>query len=109
MNPIIKFSNNWNDKLDNFVFTTIGVSDARKLRYYRQSIDKVFDVFLKGKRYTQASLKIVSLYQFGAIPHILLAIDTGKINYTENVDIFKKFGLYDDNTEMIILLFEKIC
>ncbi len=109
MNRIIKFSKNWNGKLDNHHFTTIRLYDERKLKYYLSNVDAMFDVFLEGKRYGQAKLTIVSLYQFGAIPQILLAIDTGKVNYTENIDIFKKFGMYDKNTEMIILLFEKIC
>ena len=108
MNPIIKFCKNWNNKLDNFCFTTIRNRNDRTFKYYSDNLDKVFDVFLKGQRYTQARLISVTLYEFHNIPQIILAIDTGKVNYTENFDIFKKFGMYDHYAPMMILLFEKV-
>lgn len=108
MKPIIKFSKNWNNKLNNSLFTTIRGYDKEKLAYYQRCIDKAFDVYLDGIKYTQARLKIVSLYPFSAIPNILLAIDTGTVNHLENIAIFRKFGMVDPNAEMIILLFKKV-
>ena len=108
MNPIIKFSKNWNNKLGNFCFTTIRLHDKTKYDYYHKNIGKVFDVFLNGQKYSQAKLVTLESIKFKDIPKILLAIDTGKFNYFENVDILKKFGMYSVDSEMIVLLFEKV-
>jgi len=108
MNPIIKFSNNWNNKLDNFCFTSVRKIKSPNFSYYQGSISKTFDVFLEGKLYTQAKLVSVSTYKFSNIPQLLLAIDTGKVNFTENVDIFRKFGLVDRDDMMMVLFFAKV-
>lgn len=108
MDPIIKFSKNWNNKLNNYCFTAIKLHTKDKYDYYHKNKGKMFDVFLKGTRHTQAKLVTLETIKFKDIPKILLAIDTGKFNYFENVEIFKKFGTYGVDSDMIILLFEKV-
>lgn len=108
MNPIIKFSKNWNNKLNNYCFTTIRLHNKTKYDYYHKNIGKMFDVFLEGKKHTRAKLVVLQTMKFEDIPKSLLSVDTGKFNYFENVDIMKKFGMYDIHSLMIILLFEKV-
>ena len=108
MNPLIKFSKNWNNKLDNLCFTSIMHHDKTKYDYYHKHTSQVFDVFLEGKRHRQAKLISIALFKFGNIPQLVLAIDTGKVNYTENVNIFQKFSMVDKDSMMIVLLFEKV-
>jgi len=108
MNSIIKFSKNWNNKLNNYCFTAIKLHTKDRFDYYHKNLGKVFNVFLEGKLYTEAKLETIESIKFKDIPKILLAIDTGKINYFENVDVLKKFGKYNMDSQMIVLLFVKV-
>ena len=108
MDPIIKFSKNWNNKLSNLCFTSLMLHDKTKYDYYHKNTGKVFDIFLDGKRHSKAKLVSMETIIFKDIPKIVLAIDTGKFNYFENTDVLKKNKIYNVDSQMIVLLFEKV-
>ena len=45
----IKFSHNWNNKLSNDIFTTIRRFTDEKFDYYKENLNKKFEVVLKNK------------------------------------------------------------
>jgi len=106
MNKVIRFSHNWNNKLDNLIFTTIRNSNEAKLKYYKEAIGYGFDVFLKKKKYCYAELQQVEEYLFDDIPEGLLMTDTG-MQFSEMQQLFADFGIeYGD--KVLILTFEGI-
>ena len=104
----IKFSHNWNNKLNNEYFTTIrgtgGDYDNKKFEYYSEKIGEVFSVLLKGKEVCKAELVMVELREFDDICHALLIADTGT---TEYMKIFRKFGI-EGYENVLILTFHRI-
>jgi hypothetical protein len=96
---IIKFSHNWNNKLNNKVFTTIRRDWPAKLDYYRRATNSIFQICLKGEYHSQAQLDSVKPIRFSMIPHALLATDTGTSFYTA---IFDKFGIRGDDKVLIL-------
>ncbi len=103
---LIKFSHNWNQKLDQKIFTTIRKYDYKKWKYYRSLKDKQFRVVLNGKTYGEAILISVQSMSFKEMPEGLLCSDTGA-EVKEAYKIFKKFGL-DEYECTIILTFKKV-
>lgn len=102
----IKFSHNWNNKLNNEYFTTIRSTgyDDKKFDYYSEKVGEVFSVILKGKEICKAELIFVEARDIDDICEALLIIDTGTQNY---MDVFRRFGIegYED---VIILTFRRI-
>lgn len=104
MKPKIKFSHNWNEKLNQKIFTTIRRFTEKKLEYYERNLQKRFDVMLNDKKYGEARLITVQIIKFGDIPYGLKAVDTGE-EFPN--DIFRKFGIGSE-TEVLILTFKKL-
>ena len=105
-NREIKFSHNWNNKLDNPIFTTIRISNESKLKYYKGAIGCGFNVFLRKKKYCYAELQQVEEFLFDNIPEGLLMTDTG-MQFSEMQQLFADFGIeYGD--KVLILTFERI-
>ena len=101
----IKFIHNWNNKLNNPVFTTIRSYSARKYLHYSNHVGEVFDVVLAGERVSQARLVDADVCDFKGISVALLALDTGIVNQG---DICKLFGKLRATDRVIILLFETV-
>lgn len=97
----IKFSKDWNKKLQCRFFTTI--RNANYSNYYVLRVGEKFDVYLNKKYIFKAILHDASVVKFEDVktPE-LFVLDTGELNYE---DVFKKFKLKDTFT---LLLFERI-
>lgn len=105
-NKQIKFSHNWNNKLDDSIFTTIRSSTPEKLKCYKDLVGYGFDVLLKNKKYCYAELQEAEEFLFDEIPDGLIMMDTG-MNLTDAQQLFSDFGItYGDKA--IILTFERI-
>lgn len=82
----IKFSQNWNRKLDNIIFSTI-----RKENYYVELNDKVA-IVLNDKLYKWCEVIAVATCKFIEIGPILLTLDTG-YEYEAAIKIFDNMGI----------------
>lgn len=108
----IKFSHNWNNKLNGFVFTTIRKWEAEKADYYFRNKGQVFTVLLNAKVFGSARLLEVYVESIEdllglegwSVPALLLKLDTGLTDLSTILDLFRKFGVTD---KIIILLFER--
>lgn len=98
----INFTTNWNNKLDNKVFTTIRKS------FIPIQPGSAVEISLKGKLYCWATVKECILCKFSDINPLILWLDTG---YTpeESRTLFKNFGIDTDNpnAECMLLIFER--
>lgn len=110
----IKFSKNWNNKLNNTYFTTIRLHTLDKYYYYKGAINETFDILLKG-----VSLKQVELISMRLIT--IAKLCTLDLNYTDaglNSEdfyilmsrMYSGKGKYWDgiNTNMLLLTFKSI-
>lgn len=82
----IKFSTNWNRKLDNLIFTTI-----RKANHYVENRDQVA-IVLNDKLYKWAQVIAISECKFSEVGPVMLMLDTGH-EYNAAVEIFEKMGI----------------
>lgn len=101
----VKFSKNWNNKLDSDIFTTIRKDDKKKTKfhYYKQYEGKDVNIWLNGRLYRTVKLLNVELKGFYQLPYGFLCIDTGT-DYP--FDIFREFGI-DTYSLCVILTFKK--
>lgn len=100
----IKFCHNWNNKLNCKYFSTIRKHTEQKHQYYQNKIGHVYNVVLNGRTISTAILVGVRTSQYSNLPRELITLDTGIINYTEQDNLFKKFGI-QINDNVIVLLF----
>ena len=111
----IKFSHNWNLKLNNNIFTTIRKSNPEKSQYYYEAMSCDFEVILSrgnkdirpDKSFGIARLIEVEKRKFKDIPLSLLHLDTGILNIYEIEDLFKKFGIQRED-EVLIFTFMRL-
>jgi len=103
MKPKIKFSKNWNNKLNQEYFTTIRKFSKDKYNYYLMKMGDVFDVVLANKKIGKAKLVLLETYKFKELSHALVMVDTGMMFY-EAEDVFRKFGIEDED-KVIVLTF----
>lgn len=108
MSHQIQFSHNWNNKLNNNIFTTIRKWDYSKEIYYKDSEEHTFEVMLNGEKQGNAKLIIVEVLFYKDIMPTILRLDTGKRGMGEIFEVFKKFGVSDLGDKVILLTFEKI-
>jgi hypothetical protein len=102
----IKFSHNWNDKLNHSIFTTIRKCTEEKYIYYSDLLGTNFEILLNNIKIGEANLIDIDLYDFKTIPNGLLHTDTGIINNYEIGNLFKKFGITQTD-RVLILTFKK--
>lgn len=102
---IIKFSKNWNNKLNQTIFTTIRKYNYKKWVYYKSLEDAKFKVFLEGQVARMATLINVEYLSLNEVPKGLICADTG-CEFKEALKIFRKFGI-DKHETVIILTFKK--
>lgn len=82
----IKFSTNWNRKLDNLIFTSI-----RKANHYVNNGDRVA-IVLNDKLYKWAEVIAISECKFSEIGPVLLCLDTG-YDYEGAIKLFDQMGI----------------
>jgi len=105
----IKFTKNWNNKLDCDIFSTIRKSTPSKYKYYMKNLYKYFEVELAGHVVTAVKLIYVKKLKWQDIPPYLLMLDTGEENFEKIIKIFKSFyGRITINDLFLILLFKRI-
>lgn len=104
MTKVIKFSHNWNSKLDQQYFTTIRRYSDSKWDYYTGCVDELFEVLLEGNKKSDAKLINVERYVFDELPEGLKVVDTGQ---QRNKEIFRKFGILD-RTHVLVLTFRNL-
>ena len=101
----IDFSQNWNKKLDNDVFTTI--RKAKSEKYYSRRLGSEFAINLNSNFKTNCLLYSCRYYsKLRDIPAPLLMLDTGANTIMEAITIFRRFGISMDD-EVILLTFIK--
>jgi len=101
----IKFSHNWNNKLNHNIFTTIRKYTEEKYHYYNDLMGSNFDVLLNNEKIKEANLIDIDICDFKTIPNGLLHVDTGMVNNYEIEDLFAKFGI-SENDRVLILTFK---
>lgn len=101
----IKFSHNWNNKLNNDIFTTIRKSTSEKQKYYNSLIGEQFEVMLKDSARGIATLLTVHEFEYRHIHPILLLLDTGIEDYYKIEKVFRKFGMTSVTDKFLILTF----
>lgn len=106
MMPQIKFSENWNRKLDNYIFTTVRKFTEEKYKYYQDQIDKHFEVMLEGNVIGFAKLIEVEKRNFLDVGRTMLRLDTGIISGDAIMRLFDEFGI-KQNDKVIILTFTR--
>jgi len=99
----IKFSHNWNNKLQQPIFTTIRRSKKEKIIYYKKNIQQTFDVVLNKKIIGKAILRDVLQHQLGNLNYELLILDTGSFTPYK---IVSRFGIKELEDYCIVLIFE---
>ncbi len=102
----IKFSHNWNNKLNRSIFTTIRKFTSEKERYYMSLITETLEVILEGKHIGKAELLYVERSTYKLLPYALLFLDTGFTTCSEVDELFHKFGIKESD-EVLILTFKK--
>lgn len=110
----IKFNQNWNNKLALEYFSTIRLWTRDKFSYYSKQKEEVciFDVLVKGEKYSEAHLVLLEINELKYIPEWLCYLDAG-MNREEFMRFMEK--LYSakpewqgDKTKVLILVFKKV-
>ena len=108
MDSVIKFSKNWNNKLECDVFTTIRDWSLEKQDYYLSNLTKIFDVELNGKKKCEAKLIYVDCSAvLGRLSTAVLAMDTGLVEPQKIYELFKGFGIGLED-RVLLLIFERV-
>lgn len=119
MNNKIKFSKNWNKKLDNPYFTTIRLYNDEKCKYYCDQLDKlvsspskVFDVIVRDEKVFEARLVDLEVRLLKDIPDWLCRIDAELDEFVFGQLMESMYGKKSEwngqYTKFIILCFKKI-
>ena len=109
----IKFSNNWNKKLDNDYFTTIRLYSKEKFDYYYDLFERKEDVAILLKEQEKSIAKIVDIEVrlMRDIPDFSVMVDVGADRMTFNnlmSSMYSKKTEWNANfTRMIILTIRK--
>ena len=102
----IKFSKNWNNKLNCDIFTTIRKSSVSKFKYYKSVLGQRFEVILKFEPFREVNLINVQELYLKEIPLHVLRLDTGIEDLAKIEEIFKEFGI-GDYDKCLLLTFSK--
>lgn len=103
----IKYSHNWNNKLNCDVYTSIRKSTPEKKEYYKSNIGNVFDVILNGKLFNQKILWDVFDHEFGSLPLSLITLDTG-FSPIDAKELFATFGIKNPEDGVLVLWWRNI-
>lgn len=103
----IKFSHNWNNKLNCNIFTTIRADTLNKYHYYKDKVMEKFEILLNNKKVSEAMLRKVSQERLVQIRPTIARLDTGFFEEDKIFEIFKKFGV-EPKDNVLLLTFTKI-
>jgi hypothetical protein len=99
----IKFSHNWNNKLNCNFFTTIRGYTEQKLIYYKNNIRGDFEIILKNKLHCISRLVDVRKYdKLSLVDRTVLMCDVGEYQVEKVFGIFAKFKI--KSSDPVILL-----
>lgn len=101
----IKFSHNWNNKLNHYIFTTIRKYTEDKFSYYCHQLGHNFNVILDSKTICNAELIAIETLEFINAPRGLLHVDTGLVDSNAIYTLFRQFGI-NESTTIIVLTFK---
>ncbi len=112
----IRFSKNWNNKLELVYFTTIRMHTKNKFNYYKKEKDSnsVFNILLRGEKKGEAYLVDMEVNELMYIPEWLCLIDAGlnKEEFSKLMEEMYKEKYKEEwkgpNTLFIILCFKRI-
>lgn len=104
---MVKFTHNWNNKLENKIFTTIRRFVKSRRDYYEKRIGDVMPIILNDTKMGNAKLLTCITTYFNKIDGIILILDTGMSDVQKIKELFRKFGI-KENDLCYILLFERI-
>lgn len=98
----IKFSQNWNKKLDCDFFTTIRLQSSKYVK------DNEFKIFLKNEIHCKAKIIDVWTCKIDMLKDFICYIDTG-YNKEETMNMFKKMYSNVDftKTNLVVVLLKK--
>ena len=96
----MRFTNNWNNKLNCSYFTTIRKYTSQKFKYYESKLNKVDAIYIKNVIFCRAKLVRIDICKLSEINIMLKIIDTGTSEYLK---VFDWFGLKDDDKVMLLL------
>lgn len=99
----LKFSYNWNKKLDCHAFTTIRLFNPNK-----HFVGQLVKLFIKDKHIGEGAIADVSVFQLNSLNSFMAYLDTG-YSAQEAVAIIKKMYPKVDfnNTRLVMLLIVK--
>ena len=103
---MVKFSKNWNNKLDCNVFTTIRKHTKEKEDYYQSQIGVYNNIYLGDKVHCIAKIFDIKVMTYSQLPSELLVLDTGIPSHSLIDITFSKFGI-EQSDKVIVLLFIK--
>ena len=98
----IKFSHNWNRKLEQTIFTTIRSYNSYKYDYYMSKCEQTFDIVLNEISIGRAILVGIEKVEFADILASQLMVDTGLTNINDILELFRKFGITTDYFALIL-------
>jgi len=105
--PKMRFSHNWNNKLDCAVFSTIRKASAWAVTHYSKYLGHVFDIVLHGDKRSEATLIGMKSSPLRDVPDEILWLDTGYPSRQSALDVFRTFGVEEDD-EVLQLFFHKV-
>lgn len=107
--PLIRFSHNWNNKLEQSIFTTIRKFGVRKASYYSKLVGEEFDVELQKVKFGKAKLIDMQVIEFGNVPRGLLYTDTGMKTKPDVMNLFAKFKVFPSDNVIILTFDSRWC
>ena len=105
--PKIKFSKNWNNKLNCNLFSTIRKFTEEKAIYYKDNLNRIFEVELDNEVLYNAKLFDVKVCLYNDLEFDFLVYDTGIPSLAVIDRVLSKFGVQEGNN-CIVLWFERV-
>ena len=108
----IKFSENWNNKLTNKIFSTIRKFSDSKFDLYKKNFLKEFNINLKDddgnfQYYGKAILKYIKIVQLRKMTSNELMLDTGISSLDAIFEFFENLNIKKSD-DIILLIFERM-
>jgi len=100
----INFSENWNDKLNNKLFTTIRRYTRFRIKKLSDAKGEIVDILLDGKKYKEAILVGFDVLPFSEVPLGLLRLDIGSYDRKDIEILFGGIGIYSDTDVIVFYL-----
>lgn len=102
----INLDENYNNKLDCPIFTTIRTYTSLKCKIHKNNLYQTHQITLKSKPKIKARLIGVQALKFGHLSRELLRLDTGLVDTSDISKLFAKYGITDCHDKVLVLTFE---